>query len=75
MTQTLIAFRFLCSMCMQCIAFEKTITKKKKIEPNSNNSMRLFQLPVPTVAALNGHALAGGMVIACACDVRVAGME
>lgn len=37
-----------------------------------DNTMRLFAMPVPTVAALNGHALAGGMIIACACDWRVA---
>lgn len=42
------------------------------LEEFGNNTMRLFAMPVPTVAALNGHALAGGMIIACACDWRVA---
>lgn len=32
---------------------------------------RLFTYPCPVVAALNGHAMAGGWVIACACDYRV----
>lgn len=32
---------------------------------------RLFTLPLPVVAAVNGHALAGGAVLAAACDRRV----
>lgn len=33
---------------------------------------RLFSFPRPVVAALNGHAVAGGCILACACDRRVA---
>jgi enoyl-CoA hydratase len=32
----------------------------------------LFHLPVPTVAALPGHTIGGGMVLALACDRRLA---
>ncbi|HEU5471442.1 MAG TPA: enoyl-CoA hydratase/isomerase family protein [Actinophytocola sp.] len=32
----------------------------------------VFQYPGPTVAAVNGHAIAGGYVLAAACDHRVA---
>lgn len=33
--------------------------------------VKLFELPVPVVAAVNGHAIAGGCVLTCACDYRI----
>lgn len=34
--------------------------------------LRVYTLPIPTVAALTGHAIAGGAVLAFACDRRYA---
>jgi enoyl-CoA hydratase len=30
--------------------------------------LRVYQFPVPTVAAYRGHAVAGGFILSCACD-------
>lgn len=35
-------------------------------------NMRLFTYPRPTVAAVNGHAFAGGLITAAVCDQRIA---
>jgi enoyl-CoA hydratase len=35
----------------------------------------LLELELPLIAAINGHAIAGGCVLACACDWRVMGDE
>jgi enoyl-CoA hydratase len=37
----------------------------------STAALALFDHPRPVVAAVNGHALAGGCVLAAACDVRL----
>lgn len=33
--------------------------------------LRLFTYPIPTIAAVSGHAIAGGCIMAMACDYRI----
>ena len=35
-------------------------------------NLRIFTYPRPTVAAINGHAYAGGLITAFDCDLRIA---
>ncbi len=35
-----------------------------------NTMLRVFGFPIPTIAAVTGHAIAGGFVLMSACDVR-----
>ena len=35
-------------------------------------NLRIFKYPRPTVAAVNGHAIAGGLITALDCDFRIA---
>jgi enoyl-CoA hydratase/carnithine racemase len=37
--------------------------------------LEVFELEVPTIAALNGHAVGGGLGLALVCDLRIANRE
>ncbi|MCP3926311.1 MAG: enoyl-CoA hydratase/isomerase family protein [Desulfobacterales bacterium] len=43
---------------------------KKFMYGMNENFKKLLLLPVPTIAAINGHAFGNGAILSCACDFR-----
>ncbi|MDF1594150.1 MAG: enoyl-CoA hydratase/isomerase family protein [Desulfobacterales bacterium] len=41
----------------------------------NRTALDIFTLPLPTVCAISGHAIAGGTILALACDYRFAAQE
>lgn len=58
---------------------EMTGMSRREAEARSWTGMRLYgqmrRMPQPLVASIQGYALGGGMLIAMACDIRVASTE
>ncbi len=46
---------------------------RARVADLSHAFMSVFRFPKPLVAAINGHAIAGGCVVACCADYRVMG--
>lgn len=45
--------------------------RRRLVQEYRATNIRLFTYPRPTVAAVNGHAFAGGLITAAVCDYRV----
>lgn len=46
--------------------------QNRLLDALNNAFLAVYECPVPVVGAINGHAIAGGMVLALCCDWRIA---
>lgn len=60
-----------------CAGFDLAVMKSGQeassnlVKEGARLSMRIFGLPLPTIAGCTGHALAAGAILLNACDVRI----
>lgn len=62
---------FCAGLDLKTIPFYSSAEQRQMVEELNRIVALLYALPLPTVAAINGHAIAGGFILAISCDYRV----
>lgn len=57
---------------MKATTAEGTVAWEKLVRANYNTFMSIWNLRIPTIAAVNGYAIAAGVSLAMICDVTIA---
>ncbi|MBU2551043.1 MAG: enoyl-CoA hydratase/isomerase family protein [Proteobacteria bacterium] len=62
---------FCAGLDLKTVPYYSQSEQRRIVEELNRTVAWLYGFPVPTVAAVNGHAIAGGFILALACDYRV----
>jgi enoyl-CoA hydratase len=62
---------FSAGLDLKTVPYYSQNDQRQMVEELNNIVLKLYGFPVPTVAAVNGHAIAGGFILAISCDYRI----
>jgi enoyl-CoA hydratase/carnithine racemase len=62
---------FFCGGLDLSAPFRDSESLRRRFELYRDSHLRLLTFPKPTIAMVNGHAIAGGVILALACDARL----
>ena len=62
---------FSAGLDLKTVPYYKPSEQRLMVEELNDAILKLYGFPIPTVAAINGHAIAGGFILAISCDYRV----
>jgi enoyl-CoA hydratase len=62
---------FSAGLDLKTVPYYSLNEQQQMVEELNNIVLKLYGFPIPTVAAVNGHAIAGGFILAISCDYRI----
>jgi enoyl-CoA hydratase len=62
---------FSAGLDLKTVPYYSSAEQREMVEILNRIVAWLYGFPLPTVAAINGHAIAGGFILAIACDYRI----